>query len=87
MRTERFSVAGSASKVPAASRSRVNCGKSLPTPVVVIWAAVAPCEIRTSRDYINHGNCLKEPLDDIWARIPSAVTIIENKRWLSVLAN
>lgn len=37
--------------------------------------------------YINHGNCLKEPIDAIWARIPSAVTIIENKRWLSVLAN
>jgi MoaA/NifB/PqqE/SkfB family radical SAM enzyme len=40
-----------------------------------------------SAGYINHGNCLKEPIDDIWARIPSAVTIIENKRWLSVLAN
>ena len=51
MRTERFSVAGPASSVPAASRSRVNWGKSLPTPVVVICAAVAPCEIRTSRTW------------------------------------
>jgi MoaA/NifB/PqqE/SkfB family radical SAM enzyme len=37
--------------------------------------------------YITHGNCLHEPLDDIWARIPSRVSIIENKRWLSVLAD
>lgn len=35
--------------------------------------------------YLNHGNCLDEPIDDIWAKIPSPVTIIENKRWLSVL--
>jgi hypothetical protein len=41
----------------------------------------------TGAGYISHGNCLKEPIDDIWARIPSPVTIIENKRWLSVLAN
>jgi len=37
--------------------------------------------------YITHGNCLQEPIDEIWARIPSAATIIENKRWLSVLSN
>lgn len=36
--------------------------------------------------YARLGNCLAEPIDDIWARIPSSVTIIENKRWLSVLA-
>ena len=41
----------------------------------------------TGPGYISHGNCLKEPIDDIWARIPSPVTVIENKRWLSVLAN
>jgi MoaA/NifB/PqqE/SkfB family radical SAM enzyme len=36
--------------------------------------------------YATLGNCLTEPIDDIWARMPSSVTIIENKRWLSVLA-
>jgi MoaA/NifB/PqqE/SkfB family radical SAM enzyme len=35
--------------------------------------------------YVRHGNCLDEPIDDIWAKIPSPTTIIENKRWLSVL--
>lgn len=35
--------------------------------------------------YMTHGNCLREPIDDIWARIPAPVSIIENKRWLSVL--
>jgi MoaA/NifB/PqqE/SkfB family radical SAM enzyme len=39
----------------------------------------------TRAGYITHGNCLHEPLDDIWAKIPSPVSIIENKRWLSVL--
>jgi MoaA/NifB/PqqE/SkfB family radical SAM enzyme len=39
----------------------------------------------TRAGYLRHGNCLDEPIDTIWARIPSAVTIIENKRWLSVL--
>jgi MoaA/NifB/PqqE/SkfB family radical SAM enzyme len=33
------------------------------------------------------GNCLEEPLDDIWARIPVRPTIINNKRWLSVLTS
>jgi MoaA/NifB/PqqE/SkfB family radical SAM enzyme len=37
--------------------------------------------------YITHGNCLNEPIDDIWARIPAPISIIENKRWLSVLAD
>lgn len=35
--------------------------------------------------YITYGNCLHEPIDDIWAKIPSPVSIIQNKRWLSVL--
>lgn len=35
--------------------------------------------------YVRRGNCLEEPLDRIWAEIPAADTIIENKRWLSVL--
>jgi MoaA/NifB/PqqE/SkfB family radical SAM enzyme len=35
--------------------------------------------------YRRYGNCLEEPINDIWARIPSPGTIIENKRWLSVL--
>jgi MoaA/NifB/PqqE/SkfB family radical SAM enzyme len=39
-----------------------------------------------ARGYASLGNCLTEPIDDIWARMPSSVTIIENKRWLSVLA-
>ena len=37
-------------------------------------------------EYVRCGNCLEEPLDDIWAKIPTRVTIISNKRWLSVLA-
>ena len=41
----------------------------------------------TDVGYISHGNCLNEAIDDIWAKIPSPVTIIENKRWLSVLVN
>jgi MoaA/NifB/PqqE/SkfB family radical SAM enzyme len=41
----------------------------------------------TQVGYITHGNCLREPIDDIWAKIPSTVSIIENKRWLSVLAD
>jgi MoaA/NifB/PqqE/SkfB family radical SAM enzyme len=36
--------------------------------------------------YVRHGNCLGEPLDHIWARIPARSTIINNKRWLSVLS-
>jgi MoaA/NifB/PqqE/SkfB family radical SAM enzyme len=36
-------------------------------------------------EYVRCGNCLEEPLDDIWAKIPARVTIISNKRWLSVL--
>jgi len=36
--------------------------------------------------YLSHGNCLTEPIDQIWAKIPSPAAIIENKRWLSVLA-
>ena len=39
----------------------------------------------TGAGWLNHGNCLNEPIDDIWA--PSPVTIIENKRWLSVLGS
>jgi MoaA/NifB/PqqE/SkfB family radical SAM enzyme len=35
--------------------------------------------------YARRGNCLEEPLDRIWAEIPTVDTIIENKRWLSVL--
>jgi radical S-adenosyl methionine domain-containing protein 2 len=36
--------------------------------------------------YVRRGNCLEEPLGDIWAEIPARSTIINNKRWLSVLA-
>ena len=49
MRTDRFSVASPASSVPAASRSGVNWGKSLPAPLVLSCAAVAPSEISTAR--------------------------------------
>ena len=35
--------------------------------------------------YVRRGNCLEEPLDRIWAEIPARSTIINNKRWLSVL--
>jgi MoaA/NifB/PqqE/SkfB family radical SAM enzyme len=35
--------------------------------------------------YIRRGNCLEEPLDRIWAEIPAQSTIINNKRWLSIL--
>ena len=36
-------------------------------------------------DYLCRGNCLEEPLDHIWAELPTRLTIINNKRWLSVL--
>jgi MoaA/NifB/PqqE/SkfB family radical SAM enzyme len=36
-------------------------------------------------DYISCGNCLREPLDEIWDKIPARSTIIDNKRWLSIL--
>jgi MoaA/NifB/PqqE/SkfB family radical SAM enzyme len=36
--------------------------------------------------YVRRGNCLEEPLDRIWAEIPAQSTIINNKRWLSVLS-
>ncbi len=36
-------------------------------------------------EYVCRGNCLEEPLDDIWAAIPARSTIINNKRWLSIL--
>ncbi len=36
--------------------------------------------------YLRHGNCLEEPLDRIWAEIPDRTTIINNKRWLSILS-
>jgi MoaA/NifB/PqqE/SkfB family radical SAM enzyme len=36
--------------------------------------------------YLRLGNCLLEPIDGIWAKIPSPAAIVENKRWLSVLA-
>jgi len=36
--------------------------------------------------YVRRGNCLEEPLDHIWAEIPARSTIINNKRWLSVLS-
>ena len=38
-------------------------------------------------EYVRRGNCLEEPLDDIWTRIPARPTIINNKRWLSVLTS
>ena len=39
----------------------------------------------TGAGYAHLGNCLKEPLDRIWAELPARSTIINNKRWLSVL--
>jgi hypothetical protein len=36
--------------------------------------------------YERRGNCLEEPLNRIWAQIPARSTIINNKRWLSVLS-
>jgi MoaA/NifB/PqqE/SkfB family radical SAM enzyme len=36
--------------------------------------------------YVRRGNCLEDPLDHIWAQIPARSTIINNKRWLSVLS-
>jgi MoaA/NifB/PqqE/SkfB family radical SAM enzyme len=35
--------------------------------------------------YAQLGNCLEESLDRIWAELPARSTIINNKRWLSVL--
>jgi MoaA/NifB/PqqE/SkfB family radical SAM enzyme len=35
--------------------------------------------------YLRLGNCLEEPLDRIWTEVPARSTIINNKRWLSVL--
>lgn len=37
-------------------------------------------------EYVHRGNCLEKPLDDIWSEIPVRSTIINNKRWLSVLS-
>jgi MoaA/NifB/PqqE/SkfB family radical SAM enzyme len=37
-------------------------------------------------EYVRRGNLLAEPLDDIWAEMPARSTIINNKRWLAVLA-
>jgi len=39
----------------------------------------------TGTAYVRRGNCLEKPLDEIWAEIPTRSTIINNKRWLSVL--
>ena len=36
--------------------------------------------------YVRRGNCLEDSLDSIWAGIPAQETIIDNKRWLSVLS-
>jgi MoaA/NifB/PqqE/SkfB family radical SAM enzyme len=36
--------------------------------------------------YVRRGNCLENSLNDIWAGIPAQSTIINNKRWLSVLS-
>jgi radical S-adenosyl methionine domain-containing protein 2 len=36
-------------------------------------------------EYVKRGNCLEEPLDRIWTEVPAQATIIDNKRWLSVL--
>ena len=59
-----------------------------PSTEVIAGNGLGPATSRSRVNcYINYGNSLKEPVDDIWARIPSAVTIIENKRWLSVLSN
>jgi MoaA/NifB/PqqE/SkfB family radical SAM enzyme len=39
----------------------------------------------TGTEYDELGNCLKTSLNDIWAELPKRSTIINNKRWLSVL--
>lgn len=36
-------------------------------------------------DYIRRGNCLEESLDEIWNKLPARSSIIDNKRWLSIL--
>jgi len=36
--------------------------------------------------YVRRGNCLEEPLDRIWAETPARSTIVNNKRWLSILS-
>jgi MoaA/NifB/PqqE/SkfB family radical SAM enzyme len=38
-------------------------------------------------DYQRHGNCLEQPIDDIWAKMSTTAPIIENKRWLTVVAS
>jgi MoaA/NifB/PqqE/SkfB family radical SAM enzyme len=42
--------------------------------------------VPTAVGYAHQGNCLESSIDEIWARIASPDTIIENKRWHSVLA-
>jgi hypothetical protein len=37
-------------------------------------------------EYVRRGNLLTQPLDDIWTEMPAQSTIINNKRWLAVLA-
>jgi MoaA/NifB/PqqE/SkfB family radical SAM enzyme len=37
-------------------------------------------------EYVRRGNLLTEPLDDIWTEMPAQSMIINNKRWLAVLA-
>jgi MoaA/NifB/PqqE/SkfB family radical SAM enzyme len=36
--------------------------------------------------YLRRGNCLEQPLDRIWAEVPARSSIVNNKRWLSVLS-
>jgi MoaA/NifB/PqqE/SkfB family radical SAM enzyme len=40
----------------------------------------------TATGYARRGNCLDDPIDEIWSRVTSHSTIVENKRWHSVLA-
>jgi MoaA/NifB/PqqE/SkfB family radical SAM enzyme len=41
--------------------------------------------VPTATGYARQGNCLNDPIDEIWAKIASPGTIIENKRWHSIL--
>jgi len=70
---------------------RVAVGDDIPSLAALVGRLIADPKgdvlQPTSTGYLRHGNCLTESIDDIWAKIPSPATIIENKRWLSILAN
>ncbi len=76
----------------------VNMARELATPVPTAPSTEAETEgclivdpdgnvlQPSATEYIRRGNCLDKPLDEIWAESPAQSTIINNKRWLSVLS-